>query len=95
MADKIYVGNGKRKTFDNGSYIVKFALNLKDLKKAEEYVYEMNGIKYINLEIGEKKISPDQWGRTHNVTVDTFKPDPKKQSEHRVEKQDDSEDIPF
>ena len=96
MADKIYVANGKRKTFDNGSSIVKFALNLRDLKQAKEYVYELNGVKYINLEIGEKKISPDQWGKTHYVSVDTFKPEPKKQSEAPVNKQDEIEDdIPF
>ena len=81
MEDKIYVANGKTHTFNDGGYIVKFALNLRDLKKAEEYVYELNGVKYINLELGKKKVSPDRYGKTHSVTVDTFKPDPNKQSE--------------
>jgi len=82
MADKkIYVANGKTKTFSNGSSVVKFALNLNDLGNAKEHFYEMNGIKYINLEIGKKLVSPDRYGKTHSVSVDTFKPDPDRKTQ--------------
>jgi hypothetical protein len=102
MSDKIYVANGKTKTFDNGGYIVKFALNLRDLKKAEKYVYELNGVKYINLELGKKMVSPDQYGKTHYVSVDTFIPEPKNKSNTQErpvgdegKDADELNDIPF
>ena len=101
MANKIYVANGKTKTFENGSSVVKFALNLNDLGNAKEYFYEMNGTKYINLEIGKKYVSPDKYGKTHSVYVDTFKPDANKKTQEPVlidqgkDADELNDDIPF
>ena len=101
MADKIYVANGKTKKFNNGSSVVKFALNLTEIGNSKEYFYEINGTKYINLEIGKKKVSPDQYGKTHSVTVDTFKPDASKKTVEPVlmdqgrDADELNDDIPF
>ena len=73
--EKIYVANGKTHAFKDGNTLVKFALNLTKLRTTKEYFYEINGSQYINLEIAKKKVSPDAYGKTHAVTVDTFKPD--------------------
>ncbi len=81
---KIYVANGKTKTWSNGGTSVKFALDLKKLGNAKEYYYELNGTKYINLEMSEKRISPDQYGKTHSVTVDTFVPDHTKANQSKT-----------
>ena len=70
--EKIYLGNGTEKF--NGD-LVSFALNLGELKKAAEHVFEYKGTKYIKLAVHKKKSGADQYGKTHYVVVDTFKPD--------------------
>lgn len=66
---KIYVGKGKA-----GKYGTKISICLTDLPK--EHINEYQGKKYINLEINEMK-QPDKFGKTHTITVDTWKPEPK------------------
>lgn len=74
-SEKIYVGNGTEK-FDGG--IVQFSLNLTKLgKDAGEYMFDYNGEKYIKLKVVKKR-EADEYGKTHYVEVDTFKPEPKK-----------------
>ena len=82
---KIYVGKGKA-----GKYGVKISVCLSDLPK--EHINEYKGKKYINLEITEMK-RPDDYGKTHTVTVDTWKPEPKNES--RNERIEQSDDLPF
>jgi len=81
---KIYVGKGKA-----GKYGVKISVCLSDLPK--EHINEYQGKKYINLEINEMK-QPDKFGKTHTITVDTWKPtsDTSNRNEHEP-----SEDLPF
>ena len=74
-SEKIYVGNGTEK-FDGG--IVQFSLNLTKLgKDAGEHMFDSNGEKYIKLKVVKKR-EADEYGKTHYVEVDTFKPEPKK-----------------
>lgn len=74
-SEKIYVGNGTEK-FDGG--IVQFSLNLTKLSKdAGEHMFDYNGEKYIKLKVVKKR-EADEYGKTHYVEVDTFKPEPKK-----------------
>lgn len=62
MAQKQYVGNGKA----FGDYgCIKFGLKVSDLIP--------NDKGYVNLVIGPKR-EPDQWGKTHSVWVDDWKP---------------------
>jgi len=71
---KIYVGNGVEK-FDGD--VVEFALNLSKLKEAGEHVFEFNGQKYIKLKVCKNREGVNQYGKTHYVEVNTFKPEPK------------------
>ena len=43
-----------------------------------EHIYEYNNKKYIKLNVQKKK-EEDQYGKTHSVSVDTWKPEPKKE----------------
>ena len=71
MEDKIYVGSGTEK-FDGN--LVSCSLCLSDLPK--EHVFEYSGKKYIKLNVQKKK-QADEYGKTHFVAVDTWKPEPK------------------
>jgi hypothetical protein len=85
--DKIFIGNGTEK-FDGG--LVEFSLNLTKLgKEAGEHMFDYNGDKYIKLKVVKKRDGADEYGKTHYVEVDTFKPETKKA---QVE---ESTDLPF
>jgi|TARA_R100000935_G_scaffold58725_1_gene97310 hypothetical protein len=86
MEDKIYVGSGISK-FDGDQVAV--SLCLTDVPK--EHMFEYNGKKYIKL-IVQKKREADQYGKTHYVAIDTWKPEPKAETP-KVEEQD--QDLPF
>jgi len=73
--NKIYVGNGKEK-FDGD--VVEFSLNLTKLKEeANNLVFDYSGNKYIKLKVCKKAGGVDEYGKTHYVQVDTWKPTPK------------------
>lgn len=92
--DKIYVGNGKE-MFDGD--MISFALNLSKLGQAKDHYFEFNGEKYIKLKVVKKRDGADQYGKTHYIEVDTFKP--KENSNPSYEKLPDADapndDIPF
>ena len=67
--EKIYVGNGVSK-FDG--QMVSMSVCLSDLPK--EHMFEYNGKRYIKLNVSAKRDGADDYGKTHHVTVDTFKP---------------------
>lgn len=77
--EKIYVGNGVEK-FDGD--LVEFSLNLTKLKsQAGKHIFPgTDGNKYIKLKVVKKRNGADEYGKTHYVEVDTFKPEPKKQA---------------
>jgi|TARA_R110002072_G_scaffold19198_1_gene71510 hypothetical protein len=83
MEEKIYVGSGTEK-FDGN--LVSCSLCLSDLPS--EHIFEYNGKKYIKLNVQKKK-QADEYGKTHYVAIDTWKPEPKK-DEVKEEK-----DLPF
>jgi len=97
MSDKIYVGTGKKTKFEGQ---VNLTLCLTDLPK--EWIYEYKGKKYINLTSSQKK-EADQYGKTHYIEVNTYKPDEKKTvSNEPVKPQKDEyasgeseDDLPF
>ena len=85
MEEKIYVGAGTSK-FDGN--LVSCSICLSDLPS--EHIFEYNGKKYIKLNVQKKK-EADQYGKTHSVSIDTWKPEAKK-----VEKvEEESKDLPF
>jgi hypothetical protein len=72
--EKIYVGSGISK-FDGN--MVSVSLCLSDVPK--EHMFEYNGKKYVKLNVSAKKDGADEYGKTHYVSVDTFKPETKKE----------------
>jgi len=86
MADeKIYVGNGTSK-FDGN--MISCSVCLSDLP--QEHMFEYNGKKYIKINVSAKRDGADEYGKTHYLAVDTFKPEAKKETAPAVE-----EDLPF
>jgi hypothetical protein len=70
MSEKIYIGRGK-KVGQYGTIAVSICIDDipdKHITKAS------NGKRYLNLNISEKR-EVDQYGYTHTVSVDTWKPD--------------------
>tara|TARA_B100000902_G_C27287499_1_gene905236 strand:+ start:1571 stop:1846 length:276 start_codon:yes stop_codon:yes gene_type:complete len=84
MDNKIYVGGGTEK-FDGN--LVSVSVCLSDLP-SEHIQTGKNGKKYINLNVQKKK-EIDQFGKTHYVAVDTWKPEAKK------EVVNSNDDLPF
>lgn len=78
MSDNIYLGNGTEKFQGD---LISFSLNLTKIKDAKEHIFELNGQKYLKVKVCKKKDSPDKYGKTHYIQVDTFKPDANKQNQ--------------
>ena len=72
--ETIYCGNGKEVVFEDGSSIVNFSVALGKIK---EHVYEYKGEKYINLTIAGNRDGENEYGKTHYVKVNTYKPEEK------------------
>ena len=69
---KTYVGKGiAHQEYD----LINFSICLSDIPK-EDIVLAKNGKKYVNLTIARMK-DTDQWGKTHTVYIDNFKPEKK------------------
>jgi len=64
--EKIFIGNTKSHTFENGGTIIKIGLPLEDIQK-----YVKNG--WINLVVSKRKV-PKNDGTDFYVTVDTYEP---------------------
>jgi hypothetical protein len=78
MSDKIYCGSGKRV----GNYgTIAVSVCLDDIP-AEYKQKSKNGKTYVNIRIDEKR-EVDQYGKSHSVTVDTWKPDAPKSAPSR------------
>jgi len=82
--EKIFVGSGVEKFEGN---MVQASLCLSDIPK--EHVFEFEGKKYIKLKVVKKR-EADQYGKSHYIEVDTWRPDEPKKQESQ---QDD--DLPF
>jgi hypothetical protein len=101
MSDKTFVGKG-RKVGQYGN--VAFSVCIDDV---ESSIFEYNGKRYVKLMVGEMR-QADSFGKTHNVWLDDFKPDPSKRREapqtsqkapqeveYPADDQINPEDIPF
>ena len=93
----IYAGSGKTVSGQYGEFF-KVTVCLSDLPK--EHIFEYNGKKYVNLTV-QKKREVDQWGKTHGVSINTWKPDGNQQNNqqkpNRFEEQQsvDRDSLPF
>ena len=86
----IYVGSGTEK-FDGD--LIEISVCLTDLP--QEHRFEYNGKWYTKLKVSKKK-SVDDYGKTHAVSVNTWKPEQKAATPQpkQVEMADDGE-LPF
>jgi len=86
--EKIYVGSGKK----HAEYdIVNVSVCLSDLPK--EHMFEYQGKQYIKLTVAAKK-ETDQYGKTHYVAVDTWKPEEKAEPQ-ATDTQQGTDGLPF
>ena len=93
MEEKKYV-NGvliKEKVFDNGGSQLKMSIKVSDFMSEIKDI-EDNG--WANLIVSKRK-EPSDKGVTHYVRVDTWKPDPNKQSAKTTMQTNQNDDIPF
>lgn len=71
MQEKRFIkGSAKKKTFENGGEVIKVNLSVADLLRCP-----MNRKGYVYLEIASKKNWPDEYGRTHNISLDEYDPE--------------------
>ncbi len=93
MSEKIFVGNAKKKTFQDGGSIINIMLDLDGMgEHFKNYGFTTDqGRKKIKL-ILSKRREVDQYGNEYYVTVDTWKPDQQAEGKPAGEFKDD---IPF
>ena len=93
MSDKIYIGNGKEKTFDNGGSVINCMITMDGLSQIfkDHGFTTQNGVKKLKLIIGKRR-EIDQYGNSHYVQIDTWKPD---QQTAPAPAEDFEDDIPF
>ena len=75
MSDKIYCGNGKEKTFQDGGSIISVMLDLDTLEREfANYGFTTDQKKRkIRINVGKRR-EVDQYGNTHLISIDTWKP---------------------
>jgi len=93
--EKIYCGSAKEKEGRFGKFIV-VSVCLTDLSEndIQEYKWkDKRGKEYINIIVSPmKKVS--EYGYTHSVVLDTYKPKPKEEEEP-IPPQAGGDDLPF
>lgn len=90
MAEKIYVGSGKKSPqYD----ITSISVCLSDIPK-EHITKSQNGKSYVNLKVSAKR-EPDQYGKTHSVEVDTWKPEEKPKAQPAPQVKDSTDELPW
>jgi hypothetical protein len=100
MSEKIYLGNGVQK-FDGN--LIEISLDLTKLGQLKEHFFEYNGTKYIKLKVNKKKVSPDQYGKTHYVTLNDYEPEQRQDGQQAylqdqgkdADEANNEDDIPF
>jgi len=76
MEDKIYIGSAKEKTFQDGGSVINIMLSLDGLNEHfKNYGFTTDqGKKKLKLVLSRRR-EIDQYGNSHYVTVDTWKPE--------------------
>ena len=93
MSDKIYIGSGKKKVFQDGGSVINCMITMDGLAQIfkDHGFTTQNGVKKLKLIIGKRR-EIDQYGNSHYVQIDTWKPEQKTTSQQPEEFEDD---IPF
>ncbi len=86
--EKKYVGRGKKAgNFD----LVNFSISE---SKVKDSWFEYNGERYLKMTIGALK-NPDNYGKTHSVWIDEYKPNNEQTSKPKKQAEDLKSDLPF
>lgn len=86
MSEKKYVGTGRQV---DGYELVNISIAE---SKVKDFWNEYNGERYLRLGVSKKR-EPDQYGKTHSVYIDEYKPQADTQPKKQPVKVDD--DFPF
>lgn len=66
--NKVFVGNGKKvANYD----LVNFSIKM---SKVQEHIYEYKGEKYLKMTMGANKDGANEYGQTHKIWIDEYKP---------------------
>lgn len=74
-----YLGNAKTIKRKDGSEFLVGTICIDDMNQVEEehrFTSETNGKTYIKIAISEYMAGKNEWGNTHSISLDTWKPDP-------------------
>ncbi len=95
MSEKIYIGNGKEKHFNDGGSVINLTIGLDGIAQYfKDYGFTTDqGKKKLKLVV-QKRREIDQYGNSHYVCIDQFKPDSSK-SNNSSHNTNDDENIPF
>ena len=75
---KKYVGNGKQvvnQSTGKKYELVNFSI---EMGKAEDHIYEYKGRKWLRMTMGSNKDGVNEYGQTHKIWIDEYKPDTNK-----------------
>lgn len=80
MGEKIFCGNGEEKF--NGD-LINICVDVDVMSKNfKEYGFTTSsGKRMMKLNVGKHRSGPDKYGKTHHVSVDTWKPESREQSQ--------------
>ncbi len=74
MADKIYIGNGKKVETRFDSELFNVLVCLDKIPEDQIFVSEKTGKKYLRVYLAEMR-REDDYGNTHTAYIDTWKPE--------------------
>lgn len=96
MSDKIYCGNGKEKTFQDGGSIISLMLDVDTLAQhfKEHGFTTEQGRRKIRIKVCRSR-NVDQYGNTHYAEIDTWKPDPNRAQQSAQQGPPQDAAIPF
>ena len=81
MSETIYIGSGKEKTFPDGGQVINASIELDGIKALfEQYGYTSKSRKKILKIKIQKRKTIGNYGETHGISVDTWKPDSSQQA---------------
>lgn len=74
---KIYLGNGREKKRQNGDSFITASICIDDIQnlKDEHISVAENGKRYVKICINPYREGANQYGNTHSISVDTYKPE--------------------
>lgn len=84
MTDKVFLGSGKERVFNDGGSIISQSLDLSKIvigltpemltPEVRDYcTFHSNGSVYLNTDVKRKR-EVDQYGKTHYTELNTFQP---------------------